>query len=428
MSNPSATVDGARALAAVRGDAFPWIATLYFGYAFIGTHPLADVSVGDRVEGSPIDRLVVLSMFALSLGIVWSHRQEALRRLVANPLLVAVSAIIGASILWSDYPELTFRRALFYLMLTTSGLAVALSARDPKRLHFALFAAFVAVIGFNLLATAASPGVAITDIGVRGIYTQKNVAGSIAMVAFIVGAFWTAAAPKRTLGLLSLAMIFAFLLITRSKTSLALALLAPLVGGGIAFGSSGRRAALIALAGFLVALGLGFALFAAVGFDTTRALDATLGDASFTGRDELWAFAHAEIDKRPWGGHGYGAFWDVGQANDPIAKLEPGTWLGDAEIGLINQAHDGYLDLALNVGKPAACLAGVAVLFAMLRALFRAHQPGVDRQTRAAHGAFAALLFAFLIHNTTEATLFLRGAPLWSLMIVVMLAPSRANP
>ncbi len=426
MSNSSATVGGAPALTVAR-DAFPWIATLYFGYSFVGTHPLADVSVGERVEGSPIDRLVVLAMFALSLGIVWSHRREALRRLIANPLFVAVSAIIGASILWSDFPDLTFRRALLYLMLTTSGLAVALAARDPKRLHFALFAAFVAVIGFNLLATAVSPGVAITDIGVRGIYTQKNVAGSIAMVAFIVGAFWTAAARKRTFGLLALAMIFAFLVITKSKTSLALALLAPLVGAGIAFGSSGRRAALIAIAGFLVALGLGFAGFAATGFDTTRALDATVGDSSFTGRDELWAYAHREIDKRPWGGHGYGAFWDVGLANDPIAKLEPGTWLGDSEVGIINQAHNGYLDLSLNVGRPATYLATLAIMFALLRALFRAHQPGADRQTRAAHAAFAGLLFAFLIHNTTEATLFLRGAPLWSLMVVVMLAPSRAN-
>ncbi|MDE3174931.1 MAG: hypothetical protein KGM15_02340 [Pseudomonadota bacterium] len=56
------------------------------------------------------------------------------------------------------------------------------------------------------------------------------------------------------------------------------------------------------------------------------------------------------------------------------------------DVGVINQARDGYLDLALNVGKPATYLAGLAVLQAMLR-----------------------------------------GAPLWSLMVVVMLAPARAN-
>ena len=413
----------------MRGGAFPWMATAYFGYAFIGTHPLADTSVADRVEGSPIDRLVVLGMFAASLLIVWKRRREALRALVANPLFVAVSAIIGLSVFWSDYPDLTTRRALLYLMLSTCGLAVALSARDPRRLHLAMFVAFVAVIVVNLLATAASPGVAVTDIGVRGIYTQKNVAGSIAMVGFIVGVFWTAGARQRALGLISLAVIFAFLVVTKSKTSLGLALLAPLVGGAIAFASGGgRRAALLAIAGFLVATAAGFALFAAADFDTTRALDATIGDASFTGRDELWAFAQGEIARRPWGGHGYGAFWDVGPANDPIARLEPGTWLGDSEVGVINQAHNGYLDLALNVGEPAAWLAGLAAAFSMLRALARAHAQGIDRATRAAHGAFAALLFAFLIHNTTEATLFLRGAPLWSLMVVVMLAPSRAQP
>ncbi len=425
------TADGVARLAPARFDVFPGMAALYFGYAFIGTHPLADVSVADRLEGSPIDRLLVLAMFAGSLLVLWARRREALAALLANPGLVAVSAIIAISALWSDYPDLTVRRAMLYLMLTASGAATALSARDPARLHTAIFLMFIAVIIVNFLSVVVSPSIAITDIGVKGLYTQKNVAGGVAMVAFIVGVFWTAgaASPRsRTLGLLALALIFLFLVITKSKTSLGLAILAPLVGGLIAFASrGGPRAALIALAVLLLSLVVAFALFAATGFNTDRVLDILIGDSSFTGRDELWAFARQEIGNRPWGGHGYGAFWDVGPANDPIAKLEPGTWLGDTEVGIINQAHNGYLDLALNVGVPATVIAGLAVFFAMIRALARAHAQGVDCRARAAHGAFAALLLAFLIHNTTEATLFLRGAPLWSLMVVVMLAPGRAK-
>lgn len=424
------TVGGAARLAPARFDVFPFMAALYFGYGFIGTHPLADVSVADRLEGSPIDRLLVLGMFAGSLMIVWARRREALGALFAHPGIAAVSAIILMSALWSDFPDLTVRRAALYLMLTVSGAATALTARDPRRLHGAMFLMFFVVVMVNFLATAVSPSIAITDIGVRGIYTQKNVAGGVAMFAFIVGAFWTAGAAtarSRTLGVLAVAVIFLFLVITKSKTSMGLALLAPLIGGLIAFASrGGPRAALIALAALLLSFVIAFALFAAIGFNTDRALDILIGNSSFTGRDELWAFARQEIGKRPWGGHGYGAFWDVGLANDPIAKLEPGTWLGDTDVGIINQAHNGYLDLALNVGVPATVMAGLAVFFAMVRALARAHAQGADRRERAAHGAFAALLLAFLIHNTTEATLFLRGAPLWSLILVVMLAPARA--
>ena len=177
------------------------------------------------------------------------------------------------------------------------------------------------------------------------------------------------------------------------------------------------------MAGLLFLLALGFAGFAASGFDTDKALDLLIGDSSFTGRDELWAFARHEIGKRPWLGHGYGAFWDVGLANDPIGKLEPGSWLGDTEVGVINQAHNGYLDLALNVGVPATVLAGLSIFAAMLREIAGAHASLADGRTRAAHGAFAALLFAYLLHNTTEATLFLRGAPFWNLIVVTLFAP-----
>jgi O-antigen ligase len=261
---------------------------------------------------------------------------------------------------------------------------------------------------------------------VRGVYSQKNVAGGVAMIGCILGVFWIAGQEKgsaRRRGWLMLAPLVLFLLVTRSKTSLGLAILAPAVGAVIWFAARGRRCALLALAGLIFAFVIAATLFAASGFDTDRALDLLIGDSSFTGRAELWAFARAEIAKHFWLGHGYGAFWDVGPINDPIAKLEPGTWLGDSEVGLINQAHNGYLDLALNIGVPATALAGLTVFAAMMGALARAHAPRLDRQARAAHGAFAALMLAFLLHNTTEATLFLRGAPFWATIVVVLLAP-----
>ncbi len=421
------TAEGAAALQPARGAAFAVMAAIYFGYSFIGLHPLADVSVADRLEGSALDRLAGVCMFVAALAVLWRRRREAMAALIDRPGFVIVSAIIGLSAIWSDYPDLTVRRAALYLMLAVTGLAVAVSARDPRRLHSAMFAMFVGVAIVNLLATAIAPAIAISDLGVRGVYTQKNVAGAVAMAGVIVGVFWTAGArgSERRLGALGAALISAFLVVTKSKTSLTLAVLACGLGGLVAFVAlGGRRAALVVIAGTLLASLTLFGLFAASGFDAGRALDILIGDSTFTGRDQLWAFASNHIALRPWGGHGYGAYWDVGLANDPIAKLDPGAWLGDSEVGVINQAHNGYLDLALNIGVPATILAGLTVLAAMLRALARAHRPELDRRARAAHGAFAALSFAFLLHNLTEATLFLRGAPLWALIVVVLFAPA----
>jgi O-antigen ligase len=389
-----------------RPRAWPALAAAYFGYALIGLHPLADVSARARADGSPLDRVAVLAMSALALAVLWPLRREAAAALGRRPAFVAVSAVIALSALWSDHPDLTLRRAALFALLALCGLAVALGAGSARRLHEALFAALTGAVLVNLLAALAAPSLAVTEIGVRGVYSQKNVAGAVAMAAVIVAAF----RPAGTARWAALALAGGLLALTRSKTSLGLTGLTLALSATLAFAGSGRRAAAIALAVGLAALALALALFAASGFDTARALERALGDSSFTGRDELWAFARRHIAEAPWLGHGYGAFWDVGPVDDPIAKLEPGTWLGDTEVGTINQAHDGYLDLALNIGLPSTALATLAVIGATFRA----------------RGVYAALGFAFLLHNLTEASLFLRGAPLWAVMVVALFAPEDA--
>lgn len=174
------------------------------------------------------------------------------------------------------------------------------------------------------------------------VYTQKNVAGIVAMLTIVIGATWIAGATGRRqimLAVLALAPALLFLALTRSKTSINLA------AGGlviIAFFVMAERygAAFILLAATLGLAGAAgvLALLLAIDFDTNIALSSLFGDTTFTGRDELWAFTQREA-RRYWLGHGYGAFWDVGAVNDPLAKLEPGTWLASVEIGTINQAH-----------------------------------------------------------------------------------------
>ena len=174
---------------------------------------------------------------------------------------------------------------------------------------------------------------------------------------------------------------------------------------------------LIAMGIGLIGFTAGLALLAAVDFEPDRFIGLLTGDASLTGRLELWRFAVHAASERPWLGHGYGAFWDVGAARDPLSRLEPGSWLGDIETGTINQAHNGYLELWLEMGLPAAIwTVGVALM--TIAAGLRAGAAAVSGGQRAAITCAVAISAVSLAHNLTEATLLIRGQILCSFFLL----------
>ena len=416
----------------VRARAASWtygaLFTGYFLYALVGLHPFADGTLAERADGSPLDRVYVIALFALALVTLALNARAAWARLSENPAAAAMVAIALASLAWSDYPEFTLRRALLLALLAVAAWAVAAGAPTMRRFHTLLFAALAAVVALNLLAILAFPGAALSDLGAKGLYTQKNVAGLIAMLAAIVAATWTAGAARgreRLLGAIVTALSFVFLVSSRSKTSEGLAVGAL---GLAALLALARRAgpAYVALLAALASLAGAALIVTALAFDLDpSALLALLPvDPTFTGRDDLWRFAIDRAMQAPWLGHGYGAFWDVGAAHDPLARIDPGTWLGDVEPGVINQAHDGYLELWLELGAPATVLATLAILkgaFVSARSAWSARRG----DARSAYAMLALALGVFLVHNLTEATLFVRGTPLFSVAFVCLLLSAK---
>lgn len=404
---------------AARGERAPLHLLLGFiALTFIGTHPMADVSAGARADGDSLDRLAALSLFAFALTQIWRRRAAAPAAALRNFGLFAVLGFCLLSIVWSDHPELTLRRGALSSIVGVVAFAVVLAADDLRRLHTQLFAAMTGIVLLNILATLAFPGAAISELGVKGLYTQKNVAGSVAMIAAIVAATWIVGAHGRRakrLGYLALVPILGFLLVTRSKTSLNLAAFGLCATMLVGLAERYRAPAVlgfVALGATLAAFGLCW--LAAFDFDLGAATTALFSDSSFTGRDELWAFVRRDAERRLWLGHGYGAYWDVGKDADPLLRAEVGSWLASVASGLINQAHHGYLELWLHIGLPATVFAAFVVAARALRggaaALFAPH----STQRRAFLLGMALILAATLLHNLTEATLFMRGAHLWN--------------
>jgi O-antigen ligase len=374
----------------------------FLAYVFIGTQPFGDPSASQRVDGNALDRVAVLGMFGLALVVLWQNRAAALQMLGANLGLAFVVGFCLLSVVWSDYPGLTIRRALLLVFLTVSAAAIAAGTTDLRRLHGVLFGTLTAVVLLNLVVTAVAPAVAITDIGVRGIYSQKNVAGIVSMLAVVVAATWilgSSRARSVAVGVAALLPALLFLILTKSKTSIGLTALALGIVAVFALAEwIGARFVLLLLGAGLLASAVLLAIFAAFDFNPLLIVAAITGDATFTGRDELWSFALNSALERPW--------------------------LGDVDIGTINQAHNGYLELWLHIGLPATIVGVLVVARRGLTALRYVAAGSAGAAERAAVGMLGLILLLYLLHNFTEATLFMRGLAFCNIALLAMLLVS----
>ena len=404
---------------------------LFLLYTFVGVSPMGQASVDARVEGNDADRIATFALAGLSVGVMALRARTTLRLIGRTWLCWAMVGWITASVLWSDYPDLTLRRAVSMDLITLVCLALAVGCRNLRQFHTVLVFALAAIVVANLVVLALRPDIAITDIGVRGMFSQKNQAGLFGMLAVIVSLCWTVdrRGPLAIVaGLGATGMAFVFLVLTDSKTSIALTLVAclalPLLTAVRRIGKA-RTGLLLCLAGaVLVAAAL---FFAASDGDWAKLVSGG-GDGSFTGRTQIWGFALHEIGRRPWLGAGYGAFWDVGAENDPLLRAPPGEWLSQVKIGVINQAHDGFLDLLLQGGIPALALALAIWAQAMRRLTGLLFTSDDGSGLRIASMMFLVIMGVLLFHNITETSIWARGQMLASINILITCLAARFTP
>jgi O-antigen ligase len=128
-------------------------------------------------------------------------------------------------------------------------------------------------------------------------------------------------------------------------------------------------------------------------------------DSTLTGRDWLWADAIRLGMRHPFGGYGYGGFWQpwVRDQLNPLVDYGPG------------QCHNGYLETFVNLGLVGVVVLCLAVLVALRRA---ADLCRVDFESGRLR---FALLFTIVVLNYTEAT-FSRGTHLfWFVFLMAAL-------
>jgi O-antigen ligase len=322
----------------------------------------------------------------------------------AQKLLLALLFLSFASTLWSENPAVTLRKSVALLGTTMVGMlfAARFNMRQQVRLVAAtLCIAALASVVAGLWLPETFPATEFASGAWNGVFSHKNLLGR----NMAIGAVACLSTSRRTaLGwgasLAGAALCCSVLHMAHSQTAL-LVLLFVLAVRSFSFLLRGdwRTSLGASLLGVLAA-----ALVVAMAITHLDSLTQLLHrDTTLTGRARIWLFATLSIAQRPWLGYGYGAFWWVShQSQQALALIRYET----------PHAHNGYLDLLLQLGGVGTAVFALGWMVAAARAvrhLRHNHHPE-------AHWPILYLIF-LAAHSLTENSLLIVNSLLWILYV-----------
>ncbi|NDW07023.1 O-antigen ligase family protein [Jiella pacifica] len=369
---------------------------------------------GNQNSGDLANQLGYSGLAAMVLAghLMLSDRHVVISLL--RPTWILMAAWLFASALWAPSPENAVRSALFTLLAMTAVTGVYTFPKDGRAFRFVLVVAAMAVLVMSYFGILVWPQLAIHDgsgpeaqhAGLwRGIYSHKNVAGSVIGSLFFFG-IYLMRARMVWWGLTIAGLSANFVLHTGSKTATGLL---PLVTLIVIFGRL--------IGGRIV---LSFCVFAAVvvmalltlGTIFSPTLDAIVQWAvpgtTYTGRMDLWRFAVEVWRGHEWTGFGLNAFWQT----LVVAGTERNFELSWDPRGSPN-AHNGYLDIAISMGIPGLVLAVIMLVILPLVDYARISR---DPESTQLGDSLLMILFYLLLNSFLESFLFERANPVWMMV------------
>lgn len=352
-------------------------------------------------QGSMWRQIEYIAIFMGAAVYAWRYWHASWLRLKQiNPFLVIVYLYCLISALWSGYPDITIKRVIICVGLILTGLAVAPPFSTPRQFLRVVMGVFT-----GILVVSAVVAILVPEIGVdntlgnawRGITWQKNMLGSIAgFTALLWLREWMMTPATRRAS--SVGLLFSLFVLVMAKS--ATAILVTFIGMSIYMFTrrrllGGRHSGQIVALGFLlVVLYAVLVFFVFKGHLPTKAdvLDPITSlfnkSSDFTGRGQIWELVDITINKHPLWGVGYAGFW-VGQGG-------PSQYIANRLGWMPGQAHNGYIDILLDMGEVGMGLFALCILWHVISILrlFR-----VDREDAAMH---LALIVAILISNLSE--------------------------
>jgi exopolysaccharide production protein ExoQ len=387
--------------------------------AMFGLTSSANLTPDQYLDGSPLDRNIYL-VFILIAVIVLVQRQRKMATLLrTNGPILLFFFYCAFSVLWSDYPDVAFKRwikavgdLLMVLIVLSDADPVAAIRRLLNRVAFVLLPVSILFIKYypawgrdfhpNGAGAAWQPSYV-------GVTTSKNLLGMITLllglgsVAFVFQAYRRRKVTGKSGPLIAqcalLGMVIWLFWMVNSATAMSCFLMA---GGLIAVTNLHRLGRKPATVHLLVAAAVSISL---ISLFLAPVMLGTLGrDSTLTGRTDIWILALG-MAGNPLVGTGFESFW-LGTRLEKVWNLYRFH---------LQEAHNGYLEIYLNLGW-----IGVALLASLLITGYRNLIAAFRRDPETASLKIAYFLVA-IIYNLTEAG-FRSQNPTWILFLLAIAA------
>ena len=391
----------------VRTSSALWLPIVYLWIlpralsVWLGIAPPANI----QLEGSPLDATMLSLLLAAAVVVLFQRSRLTGDFLAANWPILVFYAYCLVSVSWSYYPGIAFKRwikavedLVMVLVIVTDRQPIAAVRRVFSRAGFLLLPLSVLYIKY-----VPAFGRGYTPDGLpmnKGVTTDKNTLGQVVLVISLV-VLWNVLtllrdkeAPNRTRRLAAQITLLAFgmelLHMADSSTSLACFVL----GGGIilAAGLRAMKRHPARVHGLSLGIFLAGALVMLLGGQST--VTGALGrQSNFSGRTQIWDAAISAVSN-PIIGDGMDNFW----VGPNVKKLQrtltnAGWWHSEG----LNEAHNGYIEIYLNLGWIGVCLIAVVLISGYTRAA------GAFRMNPAIGGPLLGYVFVAAFYSITEA-------------------------
>lgn len=376
-----------------------------------------------QLDGSPVDAAFFGALLAAAIAVL-IHRGRSTRILLtANWPVLAYFLFCLISASWSVHQEVAFKRWIKAIGDLAMAFVVATDAQPV-----AAFRRLISRVGFLLLPTSVlfiryygDLGHAYSPDGMQvntGVTTDKNILG-VTVLVISLGTLWRVltlladkAQPNRRRHLTAHITLFLFgialLKLANSATSLACFIL----GAGIIIATRMRtmrrspaRVHLLCLAiiltgGMLMLFGGGGGVVHALG-----------RKSNLTGRTDIWAAVIPAVPNAIIGA-GFESFWiSPSVLQFQRALLLEGWWHPE----VLNEAHNGYIEVYLNLGWVGVVLISLVLISGYRRAVeaFRLN-PSIG-------GLMLAYIIATAVYSITEAG-FRMMDPIWIFLLLAIVS------
>jgi exopolysaccharide production protein ExoQ len=404
-----------------------WLPVMWLWIA--GSRPLSEWVTGGHVnstdqylDGSPFDRNIYIVLLAIAVVVLLSRSGAVFKVFRENGILVLFLLYCAFSILWSDYPDVAVKRwikslgdyAMILIVLTDQDRINAIK-RVLARVSFILIPVSVLLIKYypalgRKYATQWDATVYFT-----GVSTDKNMLGVCCLI-FGLASAWRVLQElqggreerKRGALIAHLAVVImtAWLFAKcNSMTSLSCFLLGTGLMAITGFPKMSKKRVLIHT---IVLSGLIFC-FCVLFLDLGSFILEMLGrNPTLTGRTELWETIRT-MNTSPVLGAGFESFW-LGRR---LEKLWSIYWWHP------NEAHDGYLEMYLNLGWIGVSLLGAILITGYRNAIRKLREDSVTGSL------YLSYFFIGVAYNFTEAATRTMS-PVWFFLIMASIALPKA--